>query len=181
MHLGQVRGIGIHAGEQRAHDARVGHVHRERTDLGGLQAVQRQQQGLEVGFEAGVAVDLRAELHRLAGGMGAVGAGVQHRAAVAQAGDALAIEQVGIDAGDLRRGVGADAEHAAGELVDQLEGLQPQRFARPGEQRLQVFQQRRHHQLVAVATRGVQQFAAQFFDVPGLGRQHIGDVIRQDP
>ena len=71
--------------------------------------------------------------------------------------------------------------HAAGELVDQLEGLQVQRLAGAGEQRLQVLQQRRHHQLVAVAAGGVEQFAAQFFDVPGLGRQDIGDVIRQDP
>jgi hypothetical protein len=128
-----------------------------------------------------VAVNLRAELHRLARGVRTVGARVQHGAAVAKAGDPPAIEQVGVDARDLRGGVGADAEHAAGQLVDQLEGLQPQRLARPGEQRLQVFQQRRHHQLVTVATRRVQQFAAQFFDVPGLGRQHIGDVIRQDP
>jgi hypothetical protein len=49
---------------------------------------------------------------------------VQHRAAVAQAGDAAAVEQVGVDARHLRRGVGAQAQGAARELVDQLEGLQ---------------------------------------------------------
>ena len=56
-------------------------------------------------------------------------------------------------------------------------------FALPGagEQLFQVFKQRRHDQLVAIATGGVEQLAAQFFDVPGLGGQDIGDVIRQDP
>jgi hypothetical protein len=88
---------------------------------------------------------------------------------------------VGVDARHLRRGVGAQAQRAAGQLVDQLEGLQPERLAGAGQQRLQVLQQGRHHQLVAIGTGGVQQRTAQLFDVPGLGRQHIGDVIRQDP
>jgi hypothetical protein len=52
---------------------------------------------------------------------------VQHRAAIAQARDAAAIEHVGVDASDLRRAVGAQAEGAAAQLVDQLEGLQVER------------------------------------------------------
>jgi hypothetical protein len=44
-----------------------------------------------------------------------------------------------------------------------------------------MLQQRRHHQLVAIATGGVQQFAAEFFDVASLGRQDIGNMIREDP
>jgi hypothetical protein len=44
-----------------------------------------------------------------------------------------------------------------------------------------MLQQRRHHQLVAIATGGVQQFAAEFFDVACLGGQDIGNVIREDP
>jgi hypothetical protein len=44
-----------------------------------------------------------------------------------------------------------------------------------------MLQQRRHHQLVAIATCGVQQFAAEFFDVASLRRQDIGNVIREDP
>ena len=71
--------------------------------------------------------------------------------------------------------------HAARQLVDQLEGLQVERFAGAGEQRFQVLEQRRHDQLVAIAAGGVEQFASKFFDVAGLGRQHIGNVIRQDP
>ena len=146
-----------------------------------LQAVERQALHLDVGFEPGVAVDLGAELQRLARRMRAVGPGVQHRAAVAQARHARAVEQVRVDARDLRRGVGAQAHAAAGQLVDQLEGLQVERVAGAGQQRLEVLEQRRHHQLVAVATGGVEQPAAQLFDVPRLGRQDIGDVLRQDP
>ena len=39
------------------------------------------------------------------------------------------------------------------QLVDQLEGLQVERLAGAGEQRLDVLEQRRHHQLEAVAAR----------------------------
>ena len=54
-------------------------------DAGGVQAVERQAQDFGVGFEPGMAVDLGAELQRLARRVRAVGPGVQHRAAVAQA------------------------------------------------------------------------------------------------
>jgi hypothetical protein len=151
------------------------------SDPRGAQAVQCQQQDFQVGLQPGMAIDLGAKLQRLARGMRPVGAGVQHRAAVAQARDTLTVEQVGIDAGHLGRAVGAQAHHAARELVHQLEGLQVQRLAGAGEQRLQVLQQRRHHQLVAIAAGHVEQVAAEFFDVPGLGGQDIGNVIRQDP
>jgi hypothetical protein len=64
---------------------------------------------------------------------------------------------VGVDARHLRRGVGAQAQGAARELVDQLEGLQAQRLAGAGEQGFEVLQQRRHHQLIAIAARGIEQ------------------------
>ena len=128
-----------------------------------------------------MAVDLGAELQRLARGMRAARARMQHRAAVAQARDALAVEQVGIDAGDLWRAVGAQAHHAARELIDQLEGLQIERLAGAAEQRFQMFQQRRHDQFIAIATRCIEQVATKFLDVPRFGRQDIGNVIRQDP
>ncbi|MCY1549090.1 hypothetical protein D9M68_852440 [compost metagenome] len=102
-------------------------------------------------------------------------------AAIAQARHALAVEQVRVDAGNLRRAVGAQAERAARELIDQLEGLKIERFTGAREQRFQVLQQRRHDQFVAIATRCVQQPPAEFFDVASLGRQDIGNVIREDP
>jgi hypothetical protein len=44
-----------------------------------------------------------------------------------------------------------------------------------------MLQQWWHNQLIAIAARHVQQVSTYFFDVAGLGRQHIGNVIRQDP
>jgi hypothetical protein len=55
--------------------------------------------------------------------MRGVGQGVQHRAAVAQPGDAAAIEQVGVDASHLRRAVSTQTHGTPGELVDQFECL----------------------------------------------------------
>jgi hypothetical protein len=145
------------------------------------QAGTRQLHHFEVGLKPGMAIYFGAELQGLAAGERAVDAGVHHRTAVAQAGHALAVEQVGIDAGDLGRAVGAQAKRAARELVHELEGHEVQRFAGAGEQGLQVLDQRRHDQLIAVAAGCVQQAPAKFFDVTGLGRQDIGNVIREDP
>ena len=78
-------------------------------------------------------------------------------------------------------GVGTQTQGAARELVHQFEGLQVEGFTRTGQQGFQMLQQRRHHQLVAIATGGVKQYAAKFFDVACLGRQDIGNVIREDP
>ena len=130
MHLGDHAGIDRDAGEQRAHDSRIGQVDDGAAlEMGGTQAIERQQQHLGVGFEPGVAVDLGAELQRLAGGMRAVGPDVDDRAAIAQPRDTLPVQQVCIDARDLRRGVGAQAHAAPGQLVDQFEGLKIERFA----------------------------------------------------
>ena len=116
---------------------------------GDVQALEHQVEDLEVGLEAGVAVDLGAELQRLARRAGAAGARVQHRPAVAQPGHAAAVQQVRVDARDLRRAVGAQAERAAAQLVDQLEGLQVELVAGARQQRLDVLEQRRHDQLEA--------------------------------
>jgi hypothetical protein len=148
---------------------------------GGFQAFKRQLLGFQVGLQPGVAVDFGAELQRLTGGVGAVGAGVQHGAAIAKAGHAVAVEQVGVNAGHLGGGVGAQAQGAAGKLVDQLESLQIQRFAGAGQERLKVLQQWRHDEFIAVAAGGVQEQAAQLFDVARLGGQDIGNLIGQLP
>ena len=145
------------------------------------QAIQRQREHFQIGLAPRVAVDFGAELQRLARGVRALGPGVQHRAAVAKPRDRLAPQQVRIDARHLRRGVGANAERAARQLVDQLESLEVERFTGTGEQRVEVLDQGRDHQLVAIGTGGIEQFATEFFDAPGLRGQYIGDVIRQEP
>jgi hypothetical protein len=59
--------------------------------------------------------------------------------------------------------------------------FEDQRHTGTGKQRFKMLKQRRHDQFIAIATRRVQQVSTQFFDVPRLGRQDIGNVIRQDP
>ena len=46
-----------------------------------------------------------------------------------------------------------------------------------GEQRIDVFDQRRHHQLIAAPAKQVEQRAAHVFHAPGLRRQHVLDVF----
>jgi hypothetical protein len=74
--------------------------------------------------QAGMAIEFGAELQRLARGVKARRQRMQHAAAIAQAGNALAIEQMGVDTRHLRRDVGANSHRAAGQLIDQLEGAQ---------------------------------------------------------
>ena len=124
--------------------------------VGGAQTVERQQQHLDIGLQAGVPVDLGTELQRLAGGVGTIGSGMKHGAAVAQSGNAVPVQQVRIDASNLRRGVGSQSHRAARKLVDQFESLQIQCLAGSGQQRFQMFEQRRHHQLIAIATGGIE-------------------------
>jgi hypothetical protein len=159
----------------------IGHVQLKALHTRAAQAGLRELDDFQVGFLACMAVDLGTELQRLTAGQRTIDAGVHHRPAVAQAGHALAVEQMGVDASHLGRAVCAKAQGAAGELIDQFEGLKTEGFTRAGEQGFQVLHQRRHDQLVAIASGRVQQAPAKFFDVTGLGRQDIGNVIREDP
>ena len=85
-------------------------VQADRVEPGQCQRGERQFLDLGVRFQAGMAIDFGAQLQWLAGGVGRLRAGVQHRAAVAKTGNAPAVEQMGIDARNLRRGIGTDAE-----------------------------------------------------------------------
>ena len=148
---------------------------------GRVQTVEREIDHFQIGLQPGVAVDLGAELQRFARALRTVGARVQHGAAIAQPRHALAVEQVRIDARHLRRGVGAQPERAAGQLIDQLEGLQVEFVAGARQQRIEVLEQRRHHQLEAVAACAVDQRASEFLDATRLARQHIGNLLGQQP
>ena len=128
-----------------------------------------------------MAVDFNAELQRLTRRMQSIGPRVQHRAAIAKARDARTVEQMGVDAGHLRRRISTQAEAAAGQLIDQLEGLQVERMAGAREQRFEVFEQRRHDQFAAVGAGHVEQFAPKFFDAARLRGQDIGNVLWQQP
>ena len=94
-------------------NARIRHVHGLGTQLGCLQAVQCQGQHLQIGLQAGVAINLGTELQWLARSVGAARAGMQYRAAIAKPGDPRAVQQMGINARHLRCAVGPQAHHAS--------------------------------------------------------------------
>ena len=128
-----------------------------------------------------MAIQFRADLQGFAAHRQPCRQRVQDRAAIAQAAHAIAIEQVRIDARHLGRNVCAQAHGAPAKLVDQLEGTQLHVVAASGKQRVHVLEQRRQGQLITVQPKAVQQGAAQCFDAPRFGRQHVGDVFRQRP
>ena len=128
-----------------------------------------------------MAVDFSTELERLTRGTRTIGARMNDRTAVAQTGYALAIEQMCINARHLLRHVCTQAHGATGELVNQFGGLKGKSFACTRQQGLQILQHGWHDKLIAIAARSIEQSSTQFFDVPCLGGQNIGNVIRQDP
>ena len=61
-----------------------------------------------------------------------MGGGAQDAAGIAEPGHARLVQQMRVDARDLRRDVGAQTHAAPGDLVDQLEGAQIQIMAAAG-------------------------------------------------
>ncbi|MCY1536780.1 hypothetical protein D9M68_722500 [compost metagenome] len=142
---------------------------------------QHELDDFQVGLRAGMAVDLGADLQQLAAGQQIRRTGMQHVAAIAQAGDARAVQQVRVDARDLRSHVSAHAQRAAGQLVDQFARTQIQIAAGTGQQRIDVFDQGRRDQFEAVRAVQIEKFAAQFLDAPGLCRKYVGKALGQQP
>jgi hypothetical protein len=157
--------IDRHAGEHAAHDAGIGKVEDQLLDTGTAQALEGQILDLQIGLQTRVTVDLGPELQRLARRPAASGAGVQHRPAIAEADDTAAIQHVGVDACGLRRAVGAQPERPAAQLIDELESLQIERVTGARQQRLDVLEHRRDHQLEAETAGGIEEAAAQGFDL----------------
>jgi hypothetical protein len=141
------------------------------------QRVQHQLLDLDVGLEAAMTVDFRADLNLLTRRVQPTGTRMQHVSGVAQPRHALAIEQMGIDACHLRRHVGTQTQRAARQLVHELERAQVQIAAGARQKRLDIFEQRRHDHLVAIRAEAVQQAAPQLFDLARLGGQHVGDIL----
>ena len=106
---------------------------------------------------------------------------MQNAVAITQSSHSLTVEQMRIDSRDLWRYIRTQPERAPGQLIDQLECLQIELATGARQQRFEMLEQRRHHQLETVAAGHVEQPSTQFFDVPGLGRQDIGDVLGQQP
>ena len=118
----------------------------------GARTRERRQQELHdltVRCRACVSVQLTADLHDLARSARSACSGTQHASGVAKTRDAGFIEEVRIDARDLRRGVCAYAKHPAGQRVDHLERLQFEVASGTGQQRIEVFDERRRHEAIA--------------------------------
>jgi hypothetical protein len=73
------------------------------------------------------------------------------------------------------------AQAASGELVNQLEGFEIERLPGARQQRLEVLDQRRDHQLEAVAASGIQQGVPKRLDASSLSGQYIGNLLGQQP
>ena len=106
---------------------------------------------------------------------------MQYAVAVAEARRSLPVEQMRIDACHLRRHVGTDTQRTAGDLIDQLEGAQLEILAGPGEERIEVFDQRRHYQFIAVCAEQVEHRTALTLNTRSFKRQRIGKVFWKQP
>ncbi|MOA14248.1 hypothetical protein D3C78_1343380 [compost metagenome] len=87
---------------------------------------QHELDDFQIGFKTGMTVDLGADLQQLAAGQQVRRTGVQHVAAIAQAGHAGAVQQVRINARDLRSHVGPYTQSAPRQLINQLASAQIQ-------------------------------------------------------
>ncbi len=163
---------------QRAIDADVAQVDVQAADVGRAERRQQQFEDLAVGGDAGVAVELGADLHDLPRVAGARRLRAQHAPRVAEARDAGLVQQVRVDARDLRRRVGAHAEHAARQRIDGLERLQVEVASGAGQQRIEELDQRRLHQPVAAHAEVIEQHAAQRLDARRFRGQHVLDRLR---
>ena len=99
-HLAQRGFVDCDTLHHASNDARIGKIEHQTIQARSPQTVQRQVLHFQVGLQAGMTVDLCAELQRLARRLRRLRPSVQHRPAVAQACHTLAIEQMGVDAGD---------------------------------------------------------------------------------
>ena len=166
---------------ERAEYGDVADVEAHAAESGEAERVAKQSLDLEIGGDARSAVDLGAELDRLARRARRRRPRVQHAAAVAKARHAFAVEKVRIDARHLRRDVGAHTHHAAGELVDHLEGAKLEVVAGAGKERVHVLDERRHDELVAAREETVEDAPAQPLHPHRLGGQDVFDEFRQQP
>ena len=145
------------------------------------QHVQHQLLNFEIGFEPCMAVYFCTNLNLFARRMQAARPRVQHAAGIAKPRHALAVEQVSVDARHLRRGVGSQPERTPRQLIDELERAQVQVAPTTGQQRLEILEHRRHHHLVAVRTKTIEQRTSKFFNLACFGRQHVGDIFGKQP
>ena len=128
-----------------------------------------------------MAEQLGTQLQQLARTGEGIRPGAQNVAGVTQAHRALTLEVMRVNARRLRRHVGAHTHEAAGKLIGQLEGLQVEIASGAGEQRIQIFDERWHHQFITPGVELVEQAAAQPFQTTRLLRQNLLNALWQKP
>jgi hypothetical protein len=143
--------------------------------------LREQANDLDIGIDTTMPVQFGADLQRLSRRGECRRQRVQDATAIAQPRNPLAIEQMRVDTCHLRRHVGPHAHGPPGKLIDQLERPQLQILTRPGSQRIEILQQRRHDELIAMRAEGIKQATAQAFEFRRFGRQSVLDVIRENP
>ena len=143
------------------------------------EGLQHQADHFQVCRFRGTAKQFATGLDRRTAGQHVTRAGMQNMAGIAQAGNTVLAQGMGINAGGLGRHIGAHTHHPASQLVGELEGLQFQVVSGACKQGLEIFDQRGNYQLVAPTLAGVHYFPAQGFDLSGQRWKNIFDTIWQ--
>ena len=100
-------------------DASQFHLHQ-------LQRTQKQPDQLDIRFDAGMPIQLGTQLYRFPCGIETGRQSVDDGSAVTKPDDTRSIEQMRINARDLRGDVCTQPHRAPGQLINQLEGPQGQ-------------------------------------------------------
>ncbi len=118
-----------------------------------------------------------ADLQQFAGACQSDRLGMQYAADIAQTRHALTIEQMSINAGRLRRNIGAQRQCAPAQLVHQLESAQIHVITAVNQQRLFIFQQGRNNQLIAGFAQQIEKLRAHLLDAPRFIGKHVLNVF----
>ena len=102
---------------------------------------------------------------------------MQDTAAIAEAGNALTIQEMCVNTRHLRRHVGTHTEAASGKLIDKLEGGQLKQRTGAGQQGVEVLKQRRHDLFITMPLQQIKDRTAQALNGRRLMRQRIGNVF----
>ena len=106
---------------------------------------------------------------------------MENRAAITKPGHAMPIQQMGIDARNLWRDIGAKTHGTTRNLIDQLECAQIQITPSAGEQRIDIFEHRRHDEQIAMHSEQFENARSECLDPLGLWGKDVLDVLRQQP
>ena len=105
-------------------DANVAQVEMQALKAGGRERRKDQSQYFDVTGDGGLPEEFRTDLQNLAGLRAAGEHRAQHAARIAEPRHSGLVQQVRVDSRDLRRDVRTQADEAAGQRVDDFEGLQ---------------------------------------------------------